>query len=133
MKNEKKSATINIFLLLLFYVSKIIFCQKTYLEKLTFYCYICIAVASCGRLLKIAVIKYQCSQICIDFVDIVLQPKILGNRLVILTQILIAMDYYFFFYISKKYLQFRKVQKYLLGKIFGSPHTSSLKSKLPKV
>ena len=35
------------------------------------------------------------------------------------------MDYYFFFYISKKYLQFRKKQKHLLGKIFASPHTSN--------
>ena len=42
-----------------------------------------------------------------------------------LTCILIAADYYFFFYISEKYLQFRKKQKHLLGKTFGSPHTSN--------
>ena len=44
--------------------------------------------------------------------------KILSNRLGILTQILIAMDYYFFFlHISEKYFQFRKKQKHLLRKI----------------
>ena len=37
-------------------------------------------------------------QISIGFVDAVLAPKILDNRLGILTLILIAMDYYFFFY-----------------------------------
>ena len=42
------------------------------------------------------------------------------------TRILIAENYYFFFYISEKYVQFRKKQKkHLLGKIFGSPHTSN--------
>ena len=36
------------------------------------------------------------------------------------------MDYFFFIYISEKYLQFRKTQKHLLRKIFGSHHTSNL-------
>ena len=37
-KNEKKLS--NSSLLLLFYIGKFIFCQKTYLEKLGLYCYI---------------------------------------------------------------------------------------------
>ena len=42
------------------------------------------------------------------------------------TRILIAENFYFFLYISEKYVQFRKKQKkHLLGKIFGSPHTSN--------
>ena len=46
-------------------------------------------------------------QIFIDFVDTILRSKILGNRLGILTQILIAMDYFFYLYLSDKCLQFR--------------------------
>ena len=66
-------------------------------------------------------------QMCIGLADAVLQPKIVGNRLDILTQILIAMYYSisFFIYISEKYLQFRKEQKHLLRKNFGPPHTSN--------
>ena len=45
-------------------------------------------------------------QIFIGFVNAILRSKILGNRLGILTQILIAMDYFFYLYISDKYLQF---------------------------
>ena len=41
-------------------------------------------------------------QICIGFVDAVLRPKILGNRLGILTWTLIAMNCCFFLYISEK-------------------------------
>ena len=47
-------------------------------------------------------------QIFIGFVNAILRSKILGNRLGILTQILIVMDYFFCLYISDKYLQFRK-------------------------
>ena len=46
----RKSETID-FLLLLFFIGKLIFCQKTYLKKLSLYCYIRIAVFSRGRLL----------------------------------------------------------------------------------
>ena len=35
------------------------------------------------------------------------------------------MDYFFFFYISEKNLQFRKKEKYLLVEIFGSSRTSN--------
>ena len=38
----------------------------------------------------------------ISFVDAMLRSKILGNRLCILTQILITMDYFFYLYISDK-------------------------------
>ena len=47
MKKSKTTAL----LLLLFYIGKLIFCQKTYLKKLSLYCYIRIAVFSRGRLL----------------------------------------------------------------------------------
>ena len=40
MKKRQTTA----FLLLLFYIGKLIFCQKTYLKKLSLYCYIRIAV-----------------------------------------------------------------------------------------
>ena len=62
--------------------------------------------------------------IYIFLADAVPRPEKTGNRLGILTQFLIAVDYHFFFiYISEKYLQFRKIQKHLFSKIFGSPHT----------
>ena len=35
------------------------------------------------------------------------------------------MDYYFLFYISRKYLQFRKKLKAFVKEIFDSPHTSN--------
>ena len=44
----------------------------------------------------------------IGFADAILQSKILDNRLGILTQILITMDYFFYLYISDIYLQFRE-------------------------
>ena len=50
---KNQTATINIFLLLLFYVEEFIFYLKTFLKKLTLYCYVCITVFSRGRLLKI--------------------------------------------------------------------------------
>ena len=50
------------------------------------------------------------------------QPKILGNRLGILTWILIAMDYYFLFLYFREIPSIKKKKKHLSGKIFGSPH-----------
>ena len=47
-------------------------------------------------------------QIFIGFADAILRSKILHNRLGILTQILITMDYFFYLYISDIYLQFRE-------------------------
>ena len=48
-----------------------------------------------------AVIKYQRTYryASIGLADAILRPKTLDNRLAISTQILIAMDYYFFFLI----------------------------------
>ena len=63
-------------------------------------------------------------QIYIGFVDAVLRPKILGNRLGILRQILIAMDYLFFDIFQRIIFNLKK-QKHLLKKISGSPHTSN--------
>ena len=56
--------------------------------------------------------------IFIGFVDTKLRSKILGNRQGILMQILIAMDYFFYLYISEKYLQFQKKKYINLGNQF---------------
>ena len=60
-------------------------------------------------------------QIFTGFVDAILRSIILVNRLGILTQILIAMHYFFYLYISDIYLQFRgksilKVYQQILAK-----------------
>ena len=109
MKNEKKSN--NSLLLLLFYIGKFIFCQKTYFEKLSLYCYICFTVFFTWQVIENAVTPTPI-QIFIGFADAILRSKILDNRLGILTQILITMDYFFYLYISEIYLQFRE-KKYL--------------------
>ena len=41
---QSQTTATNIFLLLLFYIEKIIFCYKTYLEKFSLYWHICITV-----------------------------------------------------------------------------------------
>ena len=97
---RQSQTTVNIFLLLLFHI----FCQKTYLEKLSLQCYICIS-SFMWYVTGNAVIKHQ-------------RPYTYS----ILIYILRAVDC-LFFYISEKYLLFR--QKHLLGKMFGSPHTSN--------
>ena len=97
----RKSQTTT-FSLLLFYIGKFIFCQKTYSEKLYLH----------YRFFTWQVIKNTVTpktiQILIVFVDTIIRSKILGNRLGILTQNLIAMDYFFYLYLSDKYLQYRK-------------------------
>ena len=71
------------------------------------YYYICITVFSRCRFTGNAVTPTPI-KIFIGFVDAILRFKILSNRLDILTQILIAMDYFFYLYISDKYPEFRK-------------------------
>ena len=56
-------------------------------------------------------------QIFIGFADAILRSKILDNRLGILTQILIIMDYFFYLYISDIYLQFRGKKSILIWAI----------------
>ena len=97
----------NSFLLLLFYIGKFIFCQKTYLEKLSLYCYICFTVFFTWQVIGNAVTPTPI-QIFIGFVDAILRSKILDNRLGILTYILTTMDYFLYLYISDIYLQFRE-------------------------
>ena len=84
------------FLLLLFYIGKFIFCQKIYIWKTQF-----VLLHLHYRFFTQQVIGNAVTptpiQIFIGFVDAILRSKILGNRLGILTQILIAMDYFFFF------------------------------------
>ena len=48
------------------------------------------------------------TSIFIGIADAILRSKILDNRLGILMQILITMDYFFYLYISDIYLQFRE-------------------------
>ena len=78
----RKSQT-TAFLLLLFYIGKLIFSQKTYLEK--------------KQVIGSAVTPTP-MQIFIGFVDAILRSKILCNRLRILTQILIAMDNFIYIF-----------------------------------
>ena len=116
---KSQTAVINIFfLLLLLYLKKFMFCQKTYLEKLSLYYYICIKVFLCGRLLK----KKKKTPTTIGFVDAVLRSKMLGNRLGVLTQILIAMDYFFFLYFREA-LSVQEKTKAIVRESFGSLHT----------
>ena len=102
-----RKSQITAFLLLLFYIGKFIFCQKTYLEKPSLYCYICFTVFSTWQVIGNAVTPTP-KQIFIGFADVILRSKILDNRLGILTQILITIDYFFYLYISDIYLQFRE-------------------------
>ena len=112
---KSKTSTINIFLLLLFYKEKIIFCQKTYLEKLIFlhlcYCFFFVFFCVVGYQ-KCRTITSTPIQTGTGLADAVLRLKILGNRINTLPQILLTMDCYFLFLcISEKYLQFRKKTK----------------------
>ena len=112
----RKSQT-TAFLLLLFYIGKFILCQKTYLEKLQF-----ILLHLHYRFFTRQVIENVVTptpiQILIGFVDPILRSQILGKRLGILIQILIAMDDIFYLYILEKYLQFMKKIYINLGNQF---------------
>ena len=59
----------------------------------------------------------------IGLADTILWPKILASKLGILTQILIAMDFYFFLYFREA-PTIQKKTKAFVRKNFGSPHTS---------
>ena len=108
----RKSQT-TAFILLLFYIGKLIFCYKIYLKKISLYCYIRTTCQFIGNAVTPMLI-----QIFIGFVDAIPRSKALGNRLGILTQMLIAMDYFFYLYISDKYLQFREKKYINLGNQF---------------
>ena len=82
-----------------FFIGKFIFCWKTYLEKLSLYCYICFIVFFTRQVIGNAVTPMPI-QIFIGFADAILRSKIHDNRLGILTQILIAMDHFLYLYIS---------------------------------
>ena len=51
-KNEKKPNNKNKYFFTFFYIENFIFCEETYLEKLSLYCYICITNFSRGRSLE---------------------------------------------------------------------------------
>ena len=111
----RKSQT-TAFLLLLFHTGKLILCWKTNFKKLSLYYYI--GIAFCLWQVIGNAVTPTPIQIFIGFADAILQSKILANRLGILTQILIAMDHFFYLYISDKYLQFRKEKYINLGNQF---------------
>ena len=92
---KSHTTTINIILLLLFYIEKFIFCQKSYLEKVSLYCYICATIFCVLGYWKCSNKTPMPMQIWTGFVDAILRPKILRNRLGVLKQILSAMNYYF--------------------------------------
>ena len=62
---------------------------------------------------------------CTGLENVVLRPKILGNRLGILTQILIAMHYFSSYIYFREVPSTQKKTKAFVRKIFGSPHTSN--------
>ena len=89
-----QTTTINIFLPLIFYVWKTI----VYIVTFVLQFFHVVRYWKCINKTPTTIQMY------IGLVDAVLGPKILGNRLDTLSQILIAMDYYFLFYISEKNL-----------------------------
>ena len=82
-KNMRKSKTVTmiIFLPLRSYIEKVIFCYKTYLEKRSSFFYICMSFFHVNGYWKCSNNIPTYIQIHTGFVDIVLRPKILGNRL----------------------------------------------------
>ena len=106
---KSKITTINVCLLLLFYLEQLLFCQKTYLENLISYCYICITVFLHGRLL---VMQQQNTTTHIEMqwsCKRCTSTQTLYNRLGILLQILITMDYHILCILLFKYSYFREV------------------------
>ena len=76
------------------------------MEKLSLFCYSCFTVFFTWQFIGNAVTPTPVTKF-IDFADAILRSKTLDNRLGVLTQILITMDYFFYLYISDIYLQFR--------------------------
>ena len=114
-KNEKKSK--NSFFTFAFLYRKTYFCQKTYLQKLSFillhlHCrfFTCLVIGNAVTPMPI--------QIFIGFVDAIFQSKILGNRLGILTQILIEMDCFFIYIFQTSPLNLGKEKYINLGNQF---------------
>ena len=110
MRNSE-TATTNVFFNFYFYlfIQKTFYFVREYLWKYLIYIFKFVVQSSVYQVIGNRVIKKTPTliKIRISLVNAVLRPKILGNRLGILTQILIVID---FFYIctSEKYLQFRK-------------------------
>ena len=120
---KSQSTTINIFFTFTFLYRKI-FVRKHILKNLVFIVRLVVQFFHVASYWKCSNKTPLPIQTCIGLAGIIFRPKILGNRLGILTKILTSVDYYYFFiYISKKYLQFRKKQKHLLKKLLGSHHT----------
>ena len=93
------------------YVEKAIFYQKKYLEKLS------LSYFFVWQVIRNALTKQQRPyRYALAFQTPHFDPKYLARA-----QQWIAI---YLFYISEKYLQFRKKQNHLLRKVFGLPHTS---------
>ena len=83
---QKQKMRISQIKTIIFFKNFCFFCRKTYLEKFSLFCYVCISDFSHGRLLEKHNNKTsKPTQLCIGFLYTVLRFKILGNRLGILT------------------------------------------------
>ena len=109
---KSRTAPINIFLHLLLYFVKFCYILKNLVYIVIF---VLLHLASYWKCSKKAP---RLIQICTGFVDAVLRPKTLVNRVGILTQILIAVNYCFFIFQISTFNQEKKT-------ISGSPHTNN--------
>ena len=87
------TTTKNSFLLLFSYIENVMFCWKISLKKFSYITRLVLHIFCVADSLRRSNKTSTPIQICIGLV-VNLQPKILGNRQVILAQISIAMDYY---------------------------------------
>ena len=122
---KSQTTTKHIFLFLLLYIEKfIIFCWKTYLEKLLYY-YICITAFFTWRVVGDAVMKHQRH---IDMHWPCRRRTLTQNIWQYTRYFNVDFDsngFFFLFYIYFREIPLiQKKQKHLLSKIFDSPHTS---------
>ena len=122
MKNEKKSNNSNTYFLSLFFHLKNLYFVRNHIWKNLVY-----TVAFLLHFFRVEG-YWDCSNKKINtliewigLVDIFFRPSIFGNRLGILTEVLVAMDNYLFFHFLEKHLQFRKTQNHLLKNFLVHP------------
>ena len=123
MKNEIKSNNSNTYFLSLFFHLKNLYFVRNHIWKNLVY-----TVAFLLHFFRVEG-YWDCSNKKINtliewigLVDIFFRPSIFGNRLGILTEILVAMDNYLFF---GKAPSIQKNTKPFAQELFGSPHTSN--------
>ena len=95
-KFNKVTTTIKLFAFIFYLLKRIYFAQKYSLVKCSlYYCISNKVLFSVARYLKRSNKTTTFMQICAGLANVVLWPEILGNRVGILTSVLIAMDYFF--------------------------------------